>query len=254
MVTTKTMMAATADHQIRAAMTGSPTNSQAPTARVSVPLALRSANASASRITRNIVPHFVERYDAGAIDRNLVKHGARVHVPRVRPDGKRRRGWSARVEQRAWLQRLVEPESAAAGQFDGGDEPPALLRHAAAELDSLRFELAYGRLDVVAHQIELIAAAIRRGRVRGQLRRRQREDGPAVAGVDRRQSQDLREEGPVGGCVIGIEDRVNAGDRHEGESSTSPLASSVSKRECRIRLGSVVLAATHSRWTSSRST
>jgi hypothetical protein len=56
-VTTKTVTAAATDHQIRAAMTGSPTNSQAPTARVSIPLALRSANQSASRITWNIVPH-----------------------------------------------------------------------------------------------------------------------------------------------------------------------------------------------------
>src|SRR5947207_15859950 len=88
---------------------------------------------------------------------------------------------SARGEQRACVQWLVEPESAAAGQFDGGDEPPALPRHAVTELDALRCELAYGRLDVVAHQVELIAAAIRRCRVRGQLRRGQREDEPAAA-------------------------------------------------------------------------
>src|SRR5450755_1418242 len=56
-VTTKTVAAAATDHQIRAAMTGNPTSSQAPTARVSIPLALRSANQSASRITWNIVPH-----------------------------------------------------------------------------------------------------------------------------------------------------------------------------------------------------
>ena len=52
--------------------------------------------------------------------------------------------------------------------------------------------------------------------MRGQLRRGQREDEPAVAGVDRRQPQDVGEEGAVGGCVIGVEDRVNAGDGHEG--------------------------------------
>lgn len=54
-VITKTVTAAATDHQIRAAMTGSPTSSQAPTARVSIPLALRSANHSASRITRRHV-------------------------------------------------------------------------------------------------------------------------------------------------------------------------------------------------------
>ena len=56
-VTTKTVTAAATDHQIRAAMTGRPTSSQAPTARVSIPLALRSANQSASRIRWKIVPH-----------------------------------------------------------------------------------------------------------------------------------------------------------------------------------------------------
>src|SRR5829696_6658962 len=86
MVTTKTMMAATADHQIRAAMTGSPTNSQAPTARVSVPLALRSANASASRITRNIVPHFVERYDAD--DRSVTWSSTRTRARAPREAGR----------------------------------------------------------------------------------------------------------------------------------------------------------------------
>ena len=42
---------------------------------VSIPLAFRSANASASRITRNIVPHLVERYDTAPI---------RGHGPRTR--------------------------------------------------------------------------------------------------------------------------------------------------------------------------
>jgi hypothetical protein len=44
-------MAAAAYHQIRDAMTGRPTSNQAPTARVSIPLALRSANQSARRVT-----------------------------------------------------------------------------------------------------------------------------------------------------------------------------------------------------------
>src|SRR5215212_1094380 len=96
-------------------------------------------------------------------------------------------GCSARGEQRARVQRLVEPESAAAWQFDGSDEPPALPCHLAAELHALSLELAYGRFDVVAHEIELITAAVRRRRVRGELRRGQREDKPALASVDRRE-------------------------------------------------------------------
>src|SRR3954463_2418199 len=108
------------------------------------------------------------------------------------------------------MQRLVQPESSPAGQGVGGDNPPGPLRHAAAELDALGFELAYGGLDVVAHEIELIAAAIRRRGVRCDLCRGESEDEPAAAGVDRSQAQDVGEEGPVGVCVSGVEDGVNA--------------------------------------------
>ena len=54
--TTKMAMAAATDHQTRAAMTGSPTSTQAPTARMSIPRAFRSANQSASRSMCNSVP------------------------------------------------------------------------------------------------------------------------------------------------------------------------------------------------------
>src|SRR4051812_38788703 len=65
-------------------------------------------------------------------------------------------------QQRARVPRLVEPESPPAGQVDGGDEAPALLRPSATELAAPGFEPANGGLYVVAHQIELIAAATRR--------------------------------------------------------------------------------------------
>lgn len=50
-VTTKTAIAPVTDHQIRAAMTGSPTRSQAPTMRVSIPLAVRSAKQALVTLT-----------------------------------------------------------------------------------------------------------------------------------------------------------------------------------------------------------
>jgi hypothetical protein len=42
---------------MRAAISGSPTHTQEPTARVSIPLVLGSANQSPSRFTWSIVPH-----------------------------------------------------------------------------------------------------------------------------------------------------------------------------------------------------
>ena len=67
-------MAAATDHQMRAAMSGSPTSTQAPAARVSIPLALRSANQSASRITWNIVP----RQSTDATHAAIRGHGRRT--------------------------------------------------------------------------------------------------------------------------------------------------------------------------------
>jgi tRNA dimethylallyltransferase len=67
-VTRKTAIAAATDHQRRAATTGTPTTSQAPTIRVSMPLALRSADQSASRVTWTIVSHRAvpDSYDASS--------------------------------------------------------------------------------------------------------------------------------------------------------------------------------------------
>src|SRR3954469_7069950 len=138
--------------------------------------------------------------------------------------------------QRARVQRLVQPESSPTGQVDGGDEPPALLRHTATELDAPGFELANGGLYVVAHEIQLIAAATRRRRVRGELGRGEREDEPAVSGVNRSQPEDVGEEGPVGGRGFGVEDRVNAGDRHQVDCFTAALGSSGVRAEYRNRL------------------
>jgi hypothetical protein len=96
------------------------------------------------------------------------------------------------------VQRLVQPESSPAGQVDGGDEPPALLCHAAAELDAPGFELA---------PVELIAARYPQTWGARPTLPGERVDEPAVTGVDRFQPQDVGEEGPVGGCINGVEDR-----------------------------------------------
>jgi hypothetical protein len=53
--------------------------------------------------------------------------------------------------------------------------------------------------------------------VRGELRCGQREDQPTLAGVDRPQPEDVGEERSIGCRVVGVEDRVDARDRHCGE-------------------------------------
>ena len=55
-VATNTPIAAGPDHQILAAMTGSPTSSQAPTILLSIPLALRSPNQYGTWFTADMIP------------------------------------------------------------------------------------------------------------------------------------------------------------------------------------------------------
>lgn len=73
--TTKMAMAAATDHQTRAAMTGSPTSTQAPTARMSIPRAFRSANQSASRSMCNSVPG---ESSAGSVVARLALSGTAI--------------------------------------------------------------------------------------------------------------------------------------------------------------------------------
>jgi hypothetical protein len=78
---------------------------------------------------------------------------------------------------------LVQPELAAARQSDGGREPEALVADRPGDLDPFGFQVGDGRLDVIAHEVELVLAALF-GRVGRQLRGWQTEDQPAAAGID----------------------------------------------------------------------
>jgi len=89
--------------------------------------------------------------------------------------------------------RFVEGELAAVWQLDRCAEPPAFVADRAAELDALALELGDRRVDVIAHEIELVMAGVV-GRVDGQLGGRESEDEPAVAGVDRRELEDVADE------------------------------------------------------------
>jgi hypothetical protein len=86
--------------------------------------------------------------------------------------------------------RLAEAELDAAGEGDGRQQAPALVADRPGDLDRLGLEGGHGGGDVVAEQVQLGPAALL-GWMDGDLGRRQREDQPAAAGVDRPGSQDL---------------------------------------------------------------
>lgn len=81
------------------------------------------------------------------------------------------------------MSRLVESELSRSLERKPGRPPPALLGDRGDELDALRFQLRPRAIEVLAHQVELMAAPTLT-RVEGQLRRRQLKDQPATASID----------------------------------------------------------------------
>src|SRR4051812_18031142 len=81
------------------------------------------------------------------------------------------------------VSRLVETDVAAPWQAEPGQSSPSLLGDAAGELDALGLQLLHRRVEVVAHEIQLVRGRTVRGMHRN-LGRRQLEDEPAAAGVD----------------------------------------------------------------------
>jgi NAD(P)-dependent dehydrogenase (short-subunit alcohol dehydrogenase family) len=108
----------------------------------------------------------------------------------------------------AWL---VEAELDPAGEGDGGEQAPALVADRPCDLDPLGLEGRHGGGDVVAEQVELGPAA-RLGRVDGDLGRRECEDQPAAASVDRPGAEDLGQCRPGRVGVLAVEDGVRAVD------------------------------------------
>jgi hypothetical protein len=106
--------------------------------------------------------------------------------------------------------RLVHLDLVAARKQNGGDEPPALILDRGAA-HALRFELADRGLDVVAHQVELVETGPV-GRMDRELGGREREDRPAVAGLDLSSAEHPAEE-PSNRFRFTTEDQcMHAGD------------------------------------------
>jgi hypothetical protein len=90
---------------------------------------------------------------------------------------------------------FVEAELAAVGHLDCRDESPAFVADWTRELHSFALELGDRRVDVIAHEVELVMTRVVGG-VSGHLGGRQGEDEPAVPGVGRRELEYVSEECP----------------------------------------------------------
>ena len=78
--------------------------------------------------------------------------------------------------------RLIDSQAGAARKLDVGQAPPGALFDLSLEWRSFLLEAFHRRLEVVAHQVELMAGFV--GGMEGDLCGGQAEDEPAVAGVD----------------------------------------------------------------------
>ena len=117
---------------------------------------------------------------------------------------------------------MVETELAAVGILIAVISPQRSSLIGRLSSTAFALELGDRRADVVAHQVELVMAGLVGG-VHGQLCGRQGDDGPAVAGVDRREFEDVSDERANRVCVLGEDDRVGAGD-HAGRATQRPCA------------------------------
>src|SRR6266568_851997 len=115
--------------------------------------------------------------------------------------------------QRRRVARLVEGELRAVGQPDRGQQAPALVGDLLGDRHALGPQAGERLVDVVAHQVQLMAALA--GGVHGKLGRWHGEDEPAAARVHRGQPERVGEECPDLVGFGGERDRVQAGDHDQ---------------------------------------
>src|SRR5439155_11676017 len=123
----------------------------------------------------------------------------------------------------------IEIQLAGSGNFHCGEQAPPLFLDRPGEDDAFGLELLYCRFDVVAHQVDLVAAfAIGGlGGMNAELGGREGEDQPSMAGVDGGKAEHVAEEGTEGVGFLGVDDVVNGVDHssstYSNSLSTEPL-------------------------------
>lgn len=127
---------------------------------------------------------------------------------------------------------LVHAQGAAAGQLEAGDQAEALVADRRA-LEAQLLELGHHGLHVVHHQVELVRLGVAgQDRVHAHFRGRQREDQPAVAGVNEGPVQHVAKEGADLLGVVGVNQRVYAGDHGGHDRFVTPAGQCTAVPRC----------------------
>ena len=127
-----------------------------------------------------------------------------------------------------WVPRLVQHHLHPTGQVEHRDDAVALVLGLVPHLDALAAQLGDGGGDVIAHERQLVADAARVGRSFGrmhaQLRRRQGEDEPAVAGIDVLPAEDVPQRRSQRLGLRRVQQGVDSRDGHARHSATDGAA------------------------------
>ena len=140
---------------------------------------------------------------------------------------------ACRSLKRGGMSRLVDAEIATSGQSDRGKSTEARIGWRRHEFDPVGGEFGDGRVDVVAHQIQLVPAGTL-GRMYAHLRWRHGEDQPAMAGINVGEAELVPQECPVGFGVCALDQRVQT-SYHQVMLARLPI--SFAYLECTARPG-----------------
>ena len=106
---------------------------------------------------------------------------------------------------------LIDGKLRAVRQADCRKKPPALVGDISCHLGSLAPQFGEGGLDIVTHEVKLVMT-VTVSWMNRELGRRQSEDEPASARVDRRHAEYVREERTDLLSFGGEHDRMHSGD------------------------------------------
>src|SRR2546429_3528931 len=122
--------------------------------------------------------------------------------------------------------RLVEPALPASRQEDRRQTTPALLFHRTT-LHFLSLQRFHRRLQVVAHEVELVQIVLLRG-MKCSFRSRQRENEPAVTGIHSGKFENIAKESAVAFRILAVNDSLLSGEH------ISPSASGAQSRASQL--------------------
>src|ERR1700694_1179023 len=106
--------------------------------------------------------------------------------------------------------RLINSKHSAAWKLDVSEPSPGQLFDASLENNSFSLEAFHCRLEVVAHQVELVPVFV--GGMKGNLCRGQAEDQPAATRIDRAEPEDVIEELAIRIDIAAVHDHVSSAD------------------------------------------